>query len=586
MATVDILMAAYNGERYIREQIESIQSQSFADWRLLISDNCSSDGTLDIVHAITSKDSRIKVVSEGVRYGSAKANFMGLLAKATAPYVMFCNQDDVWFLNKVELSLDRMEELEDVEGPDKPHMVFTDMKVVNSGLGIVHESFEKFSHIDSSRTSFSWLLEHAVGVGCAMMVNRRAVELASMAENIESVATYDWWLSLVCSAFGSITYIDSPTSLYRQHEDNEVGTKSCSSLKRPPCSEGMSGSVVASTVQAVAFQATYDDMLEKEQRGVLAEFVSANKSDGSNAIWCHTNSGCWKNGLCKSGRAAVTISGRRVVAVVVTYNPNPERLKENLSAISRQVDAVLLYDNASDDTASIETIAVTACDYYYLGDLNVGLARALNKALAKALNLGAEHVLLLDQDSIAGEGMVAGLVEQRRGDVALVSPQIVDRNKCEGFIPGEASVQIKRAITSGALVSLQAWQNVGGFDERLFVDWVDYEFSANLRAHGYRILRNNQVMLLHEMGHREYVFTLPLPSGGIPFYRTNHSLLRQRDKARSWAIVKRKYGWSKIGREERVYMDAIKVRDLILERNRLSIISAFLKGGKEGREAV
>lgn len=312
------------------------------------------------------------------------------------------------------------------------------------------------------------------------------------------------------------------------------------------------------------------------------------QGDGSlgHSLACSIEGAIWKDGQRRVDRSLSEGDNRLISALVVTYNPDIERLEENLSAISAQVDFILVFDNASENVRSIEPVLSKMANYYCLCPQNAGLAKALNAACGASVELGCSYVLLLDQDSIAGKNMVAGLLEQQQGEVALASPQIVDRNKREGFVSGGSSETVKRAITSGALVSLSAWQNVGGFDERLFVDWVDYEFSANLRAHGYRIVRDNRVMLLHEMGRREYAFRLPIPGGGRSFYRSNHALSRQRDKARSWAIVKQKYGWSKIGREERAFIAAIKARDLALERNRLAIFKAFLQGAKEGRSVA
>ena len=133
------------------------------------------------------------------------------------------------------------------------------------------------------------------------------------------------------------------------------------------------------------------------------------------------------------------------------------------------------------------------------------------------------RVLIFDNKSdnrdevILLNGEVASLAECMREDTGIVSPQIVDRNKNEGFVPSGSIVPVKRVITSGALVRLDVWQETGGFDERIFVDWADYEFCANVRAHGYRIVRDMRTMILHEMGRREYVFTLPTPKGGRPF---------------------------------------------------------------------
>ena len=275
-----------------------------------------------------------------------------------------------------------------------------------------------------------------------------------------------------------------------------------------------------------------------------------------------------------------------VVAIIIAYNPEIERIVDNVRAVAGQVGRVVVYDNCSrnrEDVAGLE--GIEKCSVVF-NDVNSGLPVSLNAGCRLALESGARYALLLDQDSIVSDGMVASLLCCMQPGVGIASPQIVDRNKREGFVPSEAIVPMKRVITSGALVSLEAWENVSGFDERIFVDWADYEFCANMREHGYEIVRDNRTMILHEMGRREYAFTLPTPKGGRPFYRTNHSASRLKDKARSWAIVEAKYGWSKVGREERAYIAAIKLRDLLLERGRVQTLRAFAEGGKEGRELM
>lgn len=275
-----------------------------------------------------------------------------------------------------------------------------------------------------------------------------------------------------------------------------------------------------------------------------------------------------------------------VVAIIISYNPDIERLRENLVAVAGQVSHVYVFDNKSENREDVASLEGNGNCSVIFNDTNSGLPVSLNEGCRYAIRCGARYALLLDQDSIVSDGMVSSLTECMGEGVAIASPQIVDRNKREGFEPSNAVVPVKRVITSGALLSLNAWRDTGGFDERIFVDWADYEFCANVRAHGYVIVRDMRTMILHEMGRREYAFTLPTPKGGRPFYRTNHSASRLRDKARSWIIVEKKYGWSKIGREERVYIAAIKLRDLVLERGRMDTLRAFHEGAKEGRAVV
>lgn len=275
-----------------------------------------------------------------------------------------------------------------------------------------------------------------------------------------------------------------------------------------------------------------------------------------------------------------------IAAIIVSYKPDLNRLDENLRAVSLQVDAVFVYCNDAGKTPCLPEFLDARNCVYFIDDKNSGLSHALNEGCKAAEAFGASYVLLLDQDSIPGDNMVEGLRSCFSSNVALVSPQIVDRNMHEGASPKCDVVSIKRAITSGALVSLSVWRYVGGFDERLFVDWVDYEFSCNLRSHNYILLRNNSVTLLHEMGHKEYFATAPSFFGGKAFYRTNHSKLRLRDKARSWTITRNKYAHTKAGFEEQLYIAEITIRDLIIERNRLGTLKAFVLGSRDGRELL
>lgn len=235
----------------------------------------------------------------------------------------------------------------------------------------------------------------------------------------------------------------------------------------------------------------------------------------------------------------MTAVASEVVAIIISYNPDIERLQQNLSAVSGQVARVLIFDNKSDNRDEVAMLdGVDNCVVIFNAE-NSGLPVSLNEGCRRAMSYGARYALLLDQDSVASDGMVASLVGCMEKGVAIASPQIIDRNKREGFVPSDSVLHVKRVITSGALLSLDAWRMTGGFEERIFVDWADYEFCANVRAHGYDIVRDMNTMILHEMGRREYAFTLPTFNGGRPFYRTNHSVMRLKDKARSWVILEK-----------------------------------------------
>jgi len=102
--TVDILMATYNGEKYIKNQLLSLQQQTFSDWNLLIRDDGSTDNTLDIIQEFKKHDSRIKIIeTDGVKGRGPGRNFLELTKCSLSKYVIFCDQDDIWFEKKLEL---------------------------------------------------------------------------------------------------------------------------------------------------------------------------------------------------------------------------------------------------------------------------------------------------------------------------------------------------------------------------------------------------------------------------------------------------------------------------------------------------
>lgn len=306
--TIDILLATFNGERFIAEQIESIQAQTYQNWRLRISDDCSSDRTLDIVRHYAAQDKRITVVSEGVRYGGAKENFFELIKTSNAPYCMFCDQDDVWLPKKVEKTLGTMLELEN-GAHDTPILVFTDMKVVDSDLNVIHESFERFSSIDPGRTKFSQVIAQALGAGCTMLVNRRTCDIALCIQSYSNVIMHDWWLCLVASAFGQIGYLDEPTSLYRQHGMNEVGALKYSPIKRASHLSQLKTSIANIVEQAYQFRLCYANQLNRSQLKAVDEFIRMGHTQGLPAIFHLIRSGCWKKGFRKVGQLIVAVLG-------------------------------------------------------------------------------------------------------------------------------------------------------------------------------------------------------------------------------------------------------------------------------------
>ena len=281
----------------------------------------------------------------------------------------------------------------------------------------------------------------------------------------------------------------------------------------------------------------------------------------------------------------------RVAAGVVTYNPELSRLRENLEAIGNQVKKIFIYDNASSNIGDIETLLNGCSSSIHLkkGRLNEGMAVALNALARVAQEEGFRHILYLDQDSVASPGLVSELMKNSGSTIGIVSPRVIDRNEERTYleIDTRGVSKISRAITSGSLLNLEVFDAVGGYDERLFVDWVDFEFCDNMRVHGYEIIRDNDATILHELGREELAGSLPRrsPDGTVrmkAYYRTNHAIWRRRDKARSQIITIIKYFGTDIGVEELTIFWKGLSKALLFERNKLKILHAYFLGCMDG----
>lgn len=226
--TVDILLATYNGAKYLSQQLDSLFAQNFQDWQIIIHDDGSSDGTVQIVEEYERRyPDKIKFIKDGIRTGGAKDNFAHLMKFASADYVMFCDQDDVWLPEKIDDTFRLMLETES-EYPNKPVLVHSDLKVVDSDLNSLATSMFEFQRLSKQVNLSDSFVQNNV-TGCTVMINRMALDIALPIPN--EAIMHDWWLVLkVLTNSGHVAFLDKPTLLYRQHESNSVGAQKVSFL--------------------------------------------------------------------------------------------------------------------------------------------------------------------------------------------------------------------------------------------------------------------------------------------------------------------------------------------------------------------
>ncbi|SNS69177.1 Glycosyl transferase family 2 [Azospirillum sp. RU38E] len=225
MARTDILLATYNGATYLPELIASIEGQQDGDYRVLVRDDGSRDGTMALILAWQARDpARVSVVPTDQPAGGAAGNFARLMAVAEAPYILFADQDDIWHPEKVGATVAALMGAEAVSGADTPLLAFCDLAVVDEAGRVLNPSFRRFQGMDAvGGAAFHRLLTENVVTGCAMGINRAACRIGCNVPP-ESLM-HDWWLALVCAASGRIITMPQCLIDYRQHANNAVGAK-------------------------------------------------------------------------------------------------------------------------------------------------------------------------------------------------------------------------------------------------------------------------------------------------------------------------------------------------------------------------
>ena len=223
---VTILLATFNGERYLAQQLESILEQDEQNITIEICDDGSVDGTVEIIKKFQELyPEKVKWMEKEKPSKSAKENFFYMLSKAKdsdLPYVMLADQDDLWLPNKVSTMFGRMKKMEERYGSEMPILVHANLALTDENLNITHSNMAEFMGQLPHQKSLRYRLVENTVTGNSMMIN--GALLRAYQEPMDCVM-HDWWLALVAAAIGRVSYIEEPLTLYRQHATNAMGAK-------------------------------------------------------------------------------------------------------------------------------------------------------------------------------------------------------------------------------------------------------------------------------------------------------------------------------------------------------------------------
>lgn len=224
--SIVIVLATYNGCRFIEEQVKSIQAQTLSDWQLIIRDDGSMDNTVSIVERLMGNDSRIQLIhDESNPQRGPVSNFNTLMAHARSlnpDYIAFADQDDYWIEGKLENQLQSMQTIENKKGCETPVLICSDLKVSDVNLKTIHRSFMEYQKIKNPfNPQLKTLCIQNHVVGCTAFANLALVDLAHPIP--EKAYMHDWWMALCAASCGVLHYLSLPTVLYRQHGLNTAG---------------------------------------------------------------------------------------------------------------------------------------------------------------------------------------------------------------------------------------------------------------------------------------------------------------------------------------------------------------------------
>lgn len=269
-----------------------------------------------------------------------------------------------------------------------------------------------------------------------------------------------------------------------------------------------------------------------------------------------------------------------LVAGIVAFEPDIDRLKLNIKAILPQVDKLIIsWNSEAVDRSHLVDAADEMSKLVYIDNGgNKGIAYALNKICAMALDLGAKNCLLLDDDSVVPEGMISKYEEKTAKDIAILCPNICDEDskQNETF---EQDEYVKFEITSGSYVNLDIWKKVKGFDNKLFIDFVDWDYCLKVDAAGYYILKVADLVLNHKLGEVSYHKLF-----GKRFQTYNHSAFRKYYITRNTLVMHKRYPDCEEFQKPRLKILKRAMIVILWEKDKRAKLSGMKKGVKDSKK--
>lgn len=280
MKKIEVILASYNGSMYIKEQIVSILMNfdllDNYECKLLISDDASTDSTIDIVKNMQDKDSRIMLLDAN-RKGGVKKNFNTLIRNTSADYVFFSDQDDLWLPGKLSIFMEKFKKIENEF--NGPVLIHSDLSVADKDLSPISVSMFDYQNLNKNPDLTQIMVSNSI-TGCVMACNKNLMDIVKKS-NIDDSIMHDWYIGFCAAAFGVICFIDKPLILYRQHGNNQVGAKAFNIINLFNAGDikdkvnKTRNSIYLTKLQTILFLNDFSDVLDYEKKDLLIKYVES-----------------------------------------------------------------------------------------------------------------------------------------------------------------------------------------------------------------------------------------------------------------------------------------------------------------------
>lgn len=277
---------------------------------------------------------------------------------------------------------------------------------------------------------------------------------------------------------------------------------------------------------------------------------------------------------------------QRVNAGIVLYNPDIIRLKANIDSIYKQVERVIVVDNDSHNILEVEQLLMNYSNILLIrNSYNCGIATALNQIFKESMKEDIEWVYTLDQDTISSEYIIEKYMEIDCKKVGIICSKVYEeglQQELQNFNSYKYNdlkepYEIDSCITSGSLTNVMAWVEVGGFDEYMFIDYVDFDFALSLKEAGYKIIKVPSICIYHELGNTKMLSILKWN-----IRVTRHTPIRKYYMGRNIIYYMKKHKGNVNSIIEILRLFKIELFIILFEKNKIQQEKNFLNGIVDG----